>query len=108
VAIEQERAELVIGLHEANFWVKLLAHRAHLQGIPSLTLQEGHYSCDEVDRLKYQVMAEFSHVALWGQEAREAILDQAPESAPRLHAVGDPQYDWAGECRGERLDKAAL
>ena len=107
VAIEREGADLVIGLHEANFWVKLLAHRAHMQGIPSLTLQEGHYSRDEVDRLKYWVMAEFSHVALWGAEAREAILAQAPGVAHRLHVVGDPQYDWVGDYEGDGLEQAA-
>ncbi|QFY88680.1 hypothetical protein D5125_03830 [Magnetovirga frankeli] len=87
--IEQETPDIVLGLHEANFWIKLMARRAALAAVPALTFQEGHYHCSETDRAKYRVMAEFSDVALWGEAAREAITAEAPDAAGCLWPIGD-------------------
>jgi hypothetical protein len=88
-AIEQERPDIVLGLHEANFWVKLMCRRAAMYGIPALSFQEGHYDSNESDSAKYRVMAEFSAVAIWGESAKEAILAQAPQVSRKLHLIGD-------------------
>ena len=92
--LEVEKPDIVLGLHEANFWVKLMAQAANTKGIPVLTFQEGFYTISEARGEKYAIMAQYSTAALWGEEAREAILHYDPSAAPRLIPVGNPEYDF--------------
>lgn len=91
--LEKEKPDILIGLHEANFWVKLMSWAGHKRHIPVLTFQEGFYSVSEVRGEKYAIMAEYSTAALWGEEAKQAILSHARGCGERLKLVGNPEYD---------------
>jgi len=106
--LEVESPDIVMGLHEANFWVKLMAQAADSKGIPVLTFQEGFYSITEARGEKYAIMTQYSTAALWGEEAKEAILKYNPQADENIVLVGNPEYDFFFSLTREELQKQAL
>lgn len=106
--MEIEKPDILLGLHEANFWVKLMAQVGHEKKIPVLTFQEGFYTISEARVEKYTIMADYSSVALWGEEAKETILNHTPHAGENLFLTGNPEYDSFFKLSEEEIHQQEL
>jgi len=93
IMIDTEKPDIVLGLHEVNFWVKLLCQATEGSDIPIFTFQEGLYTKSENRTEKYQIIADYSTVALWGEESYNTIKIMNVLQEDNLKLVGNSEYD---------------
>lgn len=72
----QEKPDLVLGLHENNFWYRILAYCCSVQNIPCACFQEGLLRLrDETTQGKQSISADYSTKLLcWSDAARESYI----------------------------------
>lgn len=75
--LEQEKPDMVFGLHENNFWVKPIAYLCKKRGIPHYVFQEGLLRTSDQEKFRKQSYAcEYSDkIFVWGEAAAQQYID---------------------------------
>ena len=75
--LEHEKPDAVIGLHENNFWVKVIAYECNRRSIPHYVFQEGLLRQQDQDTMHKQSSAcEYSdRLFVWGNSAKSQYVE---------------------------------
>lgn len=90
----KEKPDLVLGLHENNFWYRILAYLCNMLSIPSVSFQEGMLRLrDETTQGKQSIAANYSTKLLcWSEASKESYM-RAGVPASKLVATGISHLD---------------
>lgn len=92
VALQVERPDAVVLLHEGNFWTRIFTSVAMNAGTPVYSFQEGLYYDILRDGLLIEYARQSRRVFVWGERDRRRTI-QAGAEPERLLAVGTPHLD---------------
>lgn len=89
-----EQPQLVLGLHENNFWYRMLAYLCRERNIPAVSFQEGTLRMrDEQTQGKQSIAADYSRLLFcWSESAKQAYI-QAGVPEEKLFVSGIAHLD---------------
>src|SRR3990167_3917471 len=97
-ALDQLKPDVVIVLHQQNFWTRPLGYLANRRGIPVVSFQEGRLRYRDEKTLNKQATAadDCQKLFCWSESARQAYIEAGiPES--KLAVTGIPHLEqWFG------------
>src|SRR3990167_2080448 len=116
-ALDQLKPDIVIVLHQQNFWTRPLGYLASRRGIPVVCFQEGRLRGRDQKTLNKQATAadDCRKLFCWSENARQAYIEAGiPES--KLAVTGIPHLEqWFGYMAnketweiGKKLQKESL
>src|SRR3990167_249517 len=116
-ALDQLKPDVVILLHQQNFWTRPLGYLANRRGIPTVCFQEGRLRGRDQKTLNKQATAadDCQKLFCWSESARQAYIEAGiPES--KLAVTGIPHLEqWFGYMAnketweiGKKLQKESL
>src|SRR3990167_7225727 len=116
-ALDQLKPDVVIVLHQQNFWTRPLGYLANRRGIPVVSFQEGRLRHRDEKTLNKQATAadDCQKLFCWSESARQAYIEAGiPES--KLAVTGIPHLEqWFGYMAnketwemGKKLQKESL
>lgn len=107
--IKNERPDVVIGLHENNFWVKTISALCAKNGIPHFVFQEGLLRDVDQETFKKQSSAcEYSSkIFVWGEYEKEKYI-QAGVPENKIVVSGPAHLDKWHRVKANREEHARL